>query len=305
MEGVRGALKENVEAWLGEQPETERERSNFIASADEKVRSSLKALGYYRPEIVIAVDRTTEPWKMLVEAAQKQPVLISEIDIQLLEAATDDPAFVSLAKTLPFSVGDTLNHGVYDKFKKQLSALGQQRGYFDGSLKLARIEVNADASTAKIVVHYSSGQRYRIGNVKLDEAILDTSWFDSVLNFRTGDWFDWTPLQQLRSELQQTRYYSSVTVKPLIDKRDNGEVPVVVELSPVDRHSFEFGVGYSTDTEERVSVGWKTPLTHPRNDVLQFSAYLADKEFGDITSLQKGVQVRREIGSTGNPVGRG
>lgn len=326
VEGIHGELKENLEAWLGEKPQTTRERSNFIASADERIRSSLKALGYYRPDITVSVDQTTEPWKMLVEVDKNQAVLIDEIDLQLFDDAKVDPEFLSLMSDPPFGVRDILNHGVYEKFKKQLSALGQQRGYFDGSLKLARVEVNAEASTAKIIVHYASGQRYRIGKITLDPAVLDTSWFDSVMEFERGDSFDWLPLQQLRSELQQTRYYSTVTVKPLIDERDNGEVPVVVELTPVNRHSFEFGLGYSTDTEERVSIGWKTPLinryghsqetrleysavnpsgrfnyniplSHPRNDVLQLSAYLADKEFGDITSLQKGLQVRREIKS--------
>ena len=326
VEGVRGELKENVEAWLGEKPKSTRERSNFIASAEERIRSSLKALGYYRPDINIAIDRSVEPWKMIVEVAENHAVLINQIDLLLLDAAKSDPKFDSLLNNVPFDLGDTLNHGVYENFKKQLSALAQQRGYFDGRFKRARVEVNAEASTAKIIVHYASGQRYKMGHIELDNALLETNWFDSVMEFKTGDWFDWTPLQKLRSELQQTRFFSSVTVKPLIDQRENGEVPVVVELSAVNRHSFEFGLGYSTDTEERVSVGWKTPLinryghsqetrleysavnpsgrfnyniplSHPLNDVLQLSAYLSDQEFGDITSLQKGLQVRREIRS--------
>ena len=139
-----------------------------------------------------------------------------------------------------------------------------------------------------------------------------------------SDYFDLALLQALRAELQQTRYFSSVTVRPRRDARENGTVPVDVEVTPTYRHGFDFGLGFSTDTRERVSVTWRTPVLNRYghcqesgyefsavcpigrfsynipvslhlNDVLQLSAFLEDREYGDLDRRQKGVRVRRDV----------
>ena len=324
VEGVRGPLKKNITAWLGADPETPEERSNFIASAEERITQSLKALGYYRPDIEIELSKTSSPWKMLVTVTPNSPVRIENLEIQLLGEAADDPEFARLLDSPPFGPGDILHHGVYDDFKKTLIALGQQRGYFDGVIDNSRVEVNVDDSVATVRLRYNSGQRYRYGDVHIDQSVMDMSWVDSVLDFKRGDLFDLGELQLLRAQLQQTRYFSTVIVRPQLDERENGHVPVVVNVSPAVRHSFEFGVGFSTDTQERISATWRTPmlnryghsqetryeyssvspggrfvysipLSHPLNDVLHLSAYLEDREYGDLDSRQKGVGARREI----------
>ena len=331
VEGVRGELRKNIKAWLGTEPATPEERSNFIASAQEQITLSLKALGYYRPDIDIAVDRESSPWQMLVTVAANEPVRIASVDIQVLDEAVGDPEFIQLLASLPFAEGDILHHGVYENFKKRLLALGQRRGYFDAITSRSRVAVNVESSVADVVLHYNSGQRYRFGEIRLDQTVMDMSWVDSVIRFQRGDLYELAPLQQLRAELQQTRFFSSVIVRPQIDQLVDGEVPVIVRVLPAHRHSFQFGVGFSTDTEERVSVTWRTPLlnryghsqetrfeysainpsgrftyniplSHPLNDVLQLSAYIEDKEYGDLDSLQKGVRVRREI-KRGNWIG--
>ena len=276
IEGVRGELKKNIAGWLGAEPGTAEERSNFIASARERTASSLKALGYYQPDIQVAVDRESSPWAMIVRVTPNAPALIADIDIQVLGEAADDSEFSHLLESLPFAPGDILHHGVYEKFKRKLLALGLRRGYFDGVADRSRVEVNVDENSANITLHYTSGQRYRFGQIRLDERMMDMSWVDSVIRFRQGEVFDLSLLQQLRSELQQTRYFSTVIVRPQLDELADGHVPVSVTLSPVSRHNFEFGVGFSTDTEERLSVTWRTPLVnrhgHSQETRLEYSA---------------------------------
>ncbi len=324
IDGVGGEPKKNIQAWLGAEPSSPEERSNFISSAQEQVTLSLKALGYYRPDINIAIEKEKSPWKMLVTVVLNEPVRIAVVDVQVLDEASDDEAFSRLLASLPFASGDIFHHGVYEALKKQLSALGRQRGYFDSVLSESRVEVNAGDSTANIKIRYNSGQRYRFGPLSLDESVMDMSWVDSVITFDEGELFDMALLQRMRSELQQTRFFSTVTVRPDLEQAIEGAVPVTVSVSPAKRHNFEFGVGFSTDTEERVSVTWRSPLlnrfghsqesraeyssihpsgrftyniplTHPINDVLQLSLYLEDNEYGDLDSKQKGWRVRREL----------
>ena len=322
--GVRSELRKNIEAWLGAAPATPAERSNFIASVESDVRQSVKALGYYRPDIDIVIDKSSSPWSMVVAVTPNEPVRIKQIDVAVVGEAKGDPEFIALLAALPFSAGDILHHGVYDRFKKQLIALGQRRGYFDGVISKNKVFVNADQHSANISVHFSSGARYRFGEVSKDDSLMDMRWAEPLMHFQPGDPFDMSVLQKLRSELQQTHYFSSVSVRAEVENRANGLVPVSVTLAPVSRHSFEVGVGFSTDTQERVSLTWRTPLinryghsqetrleystinprgrftykiplSHPLNDQLHLSAYLEDNEYGDLASHQKGVRIRREI----------
>ena len=132
VEGVRGELKENVISWLGAEPATPEERSNFIASAAERVSLSLKAIGYYEPEIAVEIDRSTSPWQMLVRIESKEPVRITAVDVRLEGDASADSAFNDVRASAPLLVDDVLHHGIYEELKKKILNLGQQRGYFDG-----------------------------------------------------------------------------------------------------------------------------------------------------------------------------
>jgi translocation and assembly module TamA len=324
IEGVGGELRKNIKAWLGSDPATPEERANFVASAEERAISSLQALGYYRSEIQLQLDKSAPQWQMTIAVTAGEPVVISSVDVKLSGEASTDQAFVRLLEENPLARGEIFNHGDYEAFKRQLLALGQRRGYFEGEASLARVEVNASAQSADIALHYDSGARYRFGELELDETIGEMNWVWQMVDFQAGDPFDLEKLQKLRSELQQTGFFSSVLVLPQLEALADGRVPIKVSVTISMRHSFDFGVGYSTDTEERVSVTWRTPLlnryghsqetrleyssinpsgrftyniplSHPLNDVLQLSAYLEDNVFGDLDSKQKGVRVRREL----------
>uniref|UniRef100_UPI003F6CF152 autotransporter assembly complex protein TamA n=1 Tax=Congregibacter sp. TaxID=2744308 RepID=UPI003F6CF152 len=118
-------------------------------------------------------------------------------------------------------------------------------------------------------------------------------------------------------------YFGSVTVLPDLPKRSFPGVPINVALTTAPRHSYEVGVGFSTDTRQRLSLIWQSPrlnrwghsqetalrwspinpqaritysipLDDPANDVLQLIGRLEDNEFGDLESEQQEFRLRRE-----------
>jgi len=323
LNGLPKDLKKNVAAWLGENPQTREERSNFLADVDNRVAKSLQALGYYRPDIVINVERNEPRWQLNIDITPNQPVLISTIDVQLLGDALDDPAFAALIASAPINAGDILHHGKYETYKRSLQSLAQQRGYFTAKMLESRIEVMPDKDSARVLLRYDSGPRYRFGAILFDENLLDASLEQSLQTFAEGDYFDSAQIQKFQASLQQTQYFSSIIFKPLIADAENDQVPVSLNLHPAKRHSIDVGVGYSTDTEERISLTWRTPrinryghsqetrleyssvnpsgrvsykipLTHPLNDVLLLSARKEENEYGDLDSEQKELAIRRE-----------
>jgi len=326
VEGVHSKLERNIVAWIGVEPQTNSERTVFLGRLDERVRNGLQAQGYYRAGIETFIDKTHSEWQLVISISPNDPAILSRVDIRLTGQAQESPQFNELLANNPLRPGDQLDHGRYEAFKKSLLSLGQKLGYFDGKYTVHRVEVNPDDNTASVELAYDSGPRYRFGELQYDTQQVDVALIDSLRSFKRGDYFDLALLQRFQTQLQQTRFFSSVVLTPRVAEAVDQQVPVLLKLYPAQRHSFDVGAGFSTDTEERVSLTWRSPklnryghsqetrleyssinpsgrvtynipLRHPLNDVLQLSARLEDNEFGDIDSQQKELAVRREIKS--------
>ena len=321
--GIEGEQKKNVLAYLGAAPESDENRRNFVVSARDKVESALQALGYYQPEIEIDLQRTEPKWRLSIVVNAGAPVRFRDIDIQILGAAANDDNFTRLTSDTGFSSGDVLHHGRFESFRENVLSLGQRRGYLRGEIVESRIEVQVEAGTADVMLWYESGPRLRFGEIIVDNTLIDSDLFDSMLTFQPGDYFDQVRLQELQSRLQRTNYFSSVIVLPQRKRSLGDRVPIMVNLQRAKRHSFDVGVGYSTDTEERMSLTWRTPrinrhghsqqtrleyspinpsgrftysipVSDPLTDVVQLWARVEENEFGDIHSRQNELGIKRE-----------
>ena len=321
--GIQGEQKKNVLAYLGAAPESDESRRNFVVSARDKVESALQALGYYQPEIEIDLQRTEPKWRLSIVVNAGAPVRVRDINIQILGAAANDDNFTRLTSDIGFSSGDVLHHGRFDSFRENVLSLGQRRGYLRGEIVASRIEVQVEAGTADVMLWYESGPRLRFGEIIVDNTLIDSDLFDSMLTFQPGDYFDQVRLQQLQSRLQRTNYFSSVIVLPQRKRSLGDRIPIMVNLQRAKRHSFDVGLGYSTDTEERMSLTWRTPrinrhghsqqtrlvyspinpsgrftysipVSDPLTDVVQLWARVEENEFGDIDSRQNELGIKRE-----------
>ena len=321
--GIEGEQKKNVLAYLGAAPESDENRRNFVVSARDKVESALQALGYYQPEIEIDLQRTEPKWRLSIVVNAGEPVRVRDINIQILGAAANDDNFTRLTSDTGFSSGDVLHHGRFESFRENVLSLGQRRGYLRGEIVASRIEVQVEAGTADVMLWYESGPRLRFGEIIVDNTLIDSDLFDSMLTFQPGDYFDQVRLQELQSLLQRTNYFSSVIVLPQRKRSLGDRVPIMVNLQRAKRHSFDVGVGYSTDTEERMSLTWRTPrinrhghsqqtrleyspinpsgrftysipVSDPLTDVVQLWARVEENEFGDIDSRQNELGIKRE-----------
>ena len=321
--GIQGEQKKNVLAYLGAVPESDENRRNFVVSARDKVESALQALGYYQPEIEIDLQRTEPKWRLSIVVNAGEPVRVRDINIQILGAAANDDNFTRLTSDIGFSSGDVLHHGRFESFRENVLSLGQRRGYLRGEIVASRIEVQVEAGTADVMLWYESGPRLRFGEIIVDNTLIDSDLFDSMLTFQPGDYFDQVRLQELQSRLQRTNYFSSVIVLPQRKRSLGDRIPIMVNLQRAKRHSFDVGVGYSTDTEERLSLTWRTPrinrhghsqqtrlvyspinpsgrftysipVSDPLTDVVQLWARVEENEFGDIDSRQNELGIKRE-----------
>ncbi|WP_442800662.1 autotransporter assembly complex protein TamA [Shewanella sp. AS1] len=264
--GANDALTRNIMAHLGEFPTSEQQRNAFIFNANEHARAALRSLGYYHGQIKQqVVSSEQDAWQLKLQITPNEPIRIQWIDIRLEGEIRDDDAVSNWLYSIDIKPGDILNHGKYDEVKSQLLTLALARGYFNGRYKTNTIVINRDLNTARITLHYESGERYRFGSVTFSGHTLEPGFLDKLIPFEEEAKYSTGSLGDLNQQLINTGYFSNIKVLPLIDKSEDKTVPIKVELTPKASHSIEIGVGAnvgntSNETiEPRVKVTWRTP----------------------------------------------
>lgn len=323
IEGVGKEARDNIRAYLGESPKENAAAEQFLSTAPRLVAQALEAIGFYDPLIELQVDRKKSPWAADITVQAGEPLRYTAVSVSILGEGLEDQSLTALLHAQTPKVGDQVHHGRYEALKRELLQSARRRGYFDAEFPEARVAVDVGKKQAALSVVFDAGRRYRFGAISLDESILDRDLLNRLLPFEPGAPYEQKMLLELRQRLLRLGYFGSVTVLPQLPDRAYPEVPIQVALSSASRHSYELGVGFSTDTRQRLSLTWQSPrlnrwghsqetalrwspvnpqarvtysipLDDPANDVLQFIARLENNEFGDLESEQRELRVRRE-----------
>lgn len=323
IEGVSKEARDNIRAYLGEAPKENAAAEQFINTAPKLVAQALEALGFYDPLVELQVDRRKSPWAADITVQPGEPLEYTAVSVSIVGDGLEDPSLTALMDAQTPKVGDRVHHGRYEALKRELLQLARRRGYFDAEFSESRVAVDVGKKQATLSLVFAAGRRYRFGAISLDESILDRDLLNRLLPFEAGAPYEQKMLLELRQRLLRLGYFGSVTVLPQLPDRAYPDVPIQVVLSSASRHSYELGVGFSTDTRQRLSLTWQSPrlnrwghsqetalrwspvnpqarvtysipLDDPANDVLQFIARLENNEFGDLESEQRELRVRRE-----------
>ncbi|MCP3997345.1 MAG: outer membrane protein assembly factor, partial [bacterium] len=99
--------------------------------------------------------------------------------------------------------------------------------------------------------------RYRFGEVRFVQDVLDSEFLTRYLRFRPGDPFSHEQLLTLQSNLIGSEYFSHVEVRTMRDEAVGGRVPIEVVLTPDKPNRYRAGLGFSTDTGPRITLDWK------------------------------------------------
>ncbi|WP_228729974.1 autotransporter assembly complex protein TamA [Shewanella avicenniae] len=314
--GVDGALKRNIQAYLGEDPVTEAQRDAYLFNVSDSVNQALESLGYYHGKLNQTLTRDAkEPWQLSLEVTAGEVTKLQWVNVRIEGEMLHDPIFERWLNSVALKPGDNLNHGDYEQMKSQLSAIAFARGYFDGHYQRAEIRINRDLNTAQINLVFDSGERYRFGDISFTGSTLEPELLDKLIPFRPHAKYNTRRIAALNQQLLDTGYFASIKVLPQLDKLADGKVPVKAELTPKPAHSFQVGLGADigngsqNELEPRVTLVWKTPqvnryghsqetslewspdrpkalftytipLSHPLNDQLQFKAGLLWDSYG-------------------------
>lgn len=253
---------------------TQRSVERLHQQAQEQLLAMLQVWGFYQAEIDASLTKE-ENWQARYRIDPGEAVVIKTLSVEVHGEAGDDTAFTELLNGFPIEQGDTLNHQTYESAKKSLLALGEERGYFDGKLAQHRVRVNPDEGHASVEIVYQSGKRYQFAEVDYPDSVINERLFKRMTPFEAGDPFRASKVLQLRNNLNDSGYFSSVNTRTLREQREGNQVPVSLSVEADNKHRYTAGIGYGTDTGARLGLGWENRYVNDRGHRLSIDSRLS------------------------------
>ncbi len=262
VEGVDGDIKKNVLALLSierqkkHQDLTESLLKKLHNKAPDEIRQALQPFGYYRPDIRAELVLKESVWHALYRISPGNPVVIESVEVSIIGEGRDHRRFKKLLRTFPLVKGDILNHQKYEETKRLLHDTASDFGFLKAHMVISKVEVHAEKGVADVMLHFDTGPQFRLGKVTFIQDAFDEKFLARYIPFTKGDPYVVSRIFDLQNALNNSDYFESVDVTPLIEQTEGLEVPINVTLIPRKKYKYTFGVGYGTDTGFRGSVGW-------------------------------------------------
>jgi translocation and assembly module TamA len=228
-----------------------------LDSAEAEIASAAQALGYYQLTYESKLTRSNDCWQLAIQLIPGEPIRVAELRIDIMGDGRLDPLFQSLYDKPGIKIGDKFHHGKYESLKSRFESAATAHGYFDAYFALARVLVNETERSAVIELTYDTGKRYSIGNITIEQDILDDDFVQRYSSLATGDAYDTEKLLELKNLYNASNYYAATNINPDYENKQNNSVDINISLDERKRREYSIGGGYATDTGPRILLGFE------------------------------------------------
>lgn len=252
--------------------------SYLLRRAPREARGALEPFGYYHPVVETQVQRDGEAVTVLVTVALGEPVRVRGRDIALTGAAESDSPLMRRLERFRPRKGQPFHHGLYEDNKAAMDRALAERGYFDARLVTHEVTVTRAERSADIVLAWTSGERYRLGEARFEGHQFREGLLEKLVPWTPGDAYSQAELLDLQKSLNELDYFSAVDITALPGDAVDGRVPVRVALAPAKRDIYNAGLRYGTDTGVGVTGGIERRWVNQRGHKLRAQAALAQRK---------------------------
>jgi translocation and assembly module TamA len=259
--GLDGSLERNVRAFatIASEPcdaEAWLVRRRF-RTLETEARKALEPFGFYQPAVTTKLTLDEQCWSAELAIDAGEPVVLRTVDIRIDGPASTDPEFQTLIKPDSLAAGKPLQHSAYESIKKALQIRAAARGYFDADFSASRLDVWPALGVADVVLHFSSGPRYRVGEIQQEQAFIDPAIVLAYVDLEVGAYYDADELARAYRDLSDSAYFSQIEILPDTSSAVDGQVPLRILLQPGNRIEYTIGVGASTNLGPRFRAGFR------------------------------------------------
>lgn len=268
-------VEQNINAYLATLPTISKSRARLYSrEITDKITTAMHSFGYYHPTVTLDFPKKESLFDRSLKANVDlgKPLFIRNCHIEVIGEGAYYSSFAKIIDESGLKSYTLLRHGNYEKLKEALKRRALEIGFFDAKIISSRILVYKEQNVADIQLVFDTGKRYQFGAVIADaktKELMQPSL--SLQNFVEGEYFSSKKLSDYTSALSQTNFYKSVDVRPLVEEKKDGKIPVSVALERQSKNLFRVGLGYSTDESVRGILAWDKPLINSKGH--SFSSY--------------------------------
>jgi translocation and assembly module TamA len=319
VDGVDREIADNVRAfltltrYLDRDDVTDSQVRRLADRAVDEAADAIRPFGYYEPVIRSRTSRDGTTWIVRLRIKPGEPVLMESVDVRITGPGADEAALREVVASSALQPGSRLNHPTYDRLRNDLLRVARDIGFLDAELTRRELIVNPPARAAAAYLELETGGRYRFGEVAIEQDVIDAELVQRFVRFEPGQVFSTARLRNTQFALQDSNYFSTVTVTPGERDPQTLTVPVTIRGDAIKRNRYSVSLGYGTDTEVRGRFAWDNrrvnhrghrlrfettasgvlteiitryviPIGDPALEKLEFSAAYIDEELGDLDS---------------------
>ncbi|WP_120995282.1 autotransporter assembly complex protein TamA [Stutzerimonas urumqiensis] len=268
------ALRENVENYIGDLGDRDAEELlRYSRIAEQQAIKALQALGYYQPTIDSEITEGENP-TLVLDIQPGEPVRLRDIAVKVEGPAASFERFEVPRDLL--TEGEVLDHGEYEAVKQRLQNQASRYGYFDARFTRQRLLIDPEAGTADVELTFTSGPRYRLGEVTFQgDAPFDDRLLQRMVPFDSGVPYDSELIAELSRNLQASGYFDGVRVDVDPAKASGEVLPVTIHLAAREPRTFGLGLGYSSDVGPRMRFEWTRHWVNPQGHSYGIDAELS------------------------------
>ena len=264
LEGVKGAMRANIEARLTEFFKSKALTAPTVEEIKVHVRKAMQPYGYYKPQVVL----NTQGRTIRIQISKGPPLLVTQIHLQVKGEGAPD--FQKVISDFPLKQGDVVNVKKYLRGKQSFFKRARALGYLDASMRKSTIMISLKHYTAKIVISFDTGPQYFFGPVSFSKTSFDEAFLKRYVHFQEHAPFDMEQIYALQDDLRQSGYFSFVQIEPIDRKKTKKVLPLHMDLTPTPPMAYTLGLGYGTDQGIRGTLGLDLAHLTPTGD--QFNA---------------------------------
>ncbi len=267
--GIEGELRDNARAFLSllkkaTEPSAA-QISRWHRLAGSEISRSLQPFGYYNVTVESDLSETSSGnWNATYHVTPGPRSRWRQVEVNVRGEGEADEFIKSLLRDSTVRRDAFVDHQKYTQFKRAWIVELYDQGYLDARFEKANFSVDAEVNRADVTWLVNTGERYRFGEVKIDQDILNTALVDRYHAIAEGDVFDTNRLIDLQLKLNNSNYFESVALDIQKDQAQNGHIPVVFNTVARKRRRYDLGIGFGTDTGPRVSAGIESRRVNKR-----------------------------------------
>lgn len=222
------------------------------------VREILEPYGYFYSSVQSRLEMpAAEEFRLVIEVDAGEPLRLTSVQVKLLGEGREHAALQQQVDAFPLKAGDTVRQDYYEQGKGRLRQEAMEAGYLDADFSRHQLLVHLAERRADIDLALDTGPRYFFGATEFLVGTYPQAYLERFVAYRQKEPFSYSLLGKTQIDLMDADLFGWVRVEAQPEKAVAGEVPVVIEATPLPRHRLRPGVGYGTDTGARVSLQYR------------------------------------------------